>query len=79
MLELDLLLNRFLDQRYAGLDVAKRADFERLLGYQDQILQDWLLGQAVPADPALSALIVAIQDAMLQRPRASPNDPSVSS
>jgi len=66
MLELDLLLNRFLDQRYAGLDPTGRADFVRLLGYQDQILQDWLLGQAVPADPALSALVSAIQAAMLQ-------------
>ncbi|NEX18117.1 MAG: succinate dehydrogenase assembly factor 2 [Halochromatium sp.] len=66
MLELDLLLNRFLDHRYAELNPAGRADFERLLGYQDQILQDWLLGQAVPADPALSALVAAIQAAMLQ-------------
>ncbi|MBK1619142.1 hypothetical protein CKO42_12000 [Lamprobacter modestohalophilus] len=71
MLELDLLLNRFLDQRYAELDSAGSADFERLLGYQDQILQDWLLGQAVPADPALSRLVAAIQDCMLEGPRAS--------
>lgn len=72
MLELDLLLNRFLDQRYADLDPAGRADFERLLGYQDQILQDWLIGQAVPADPALSGLVVAIQGCMLEGSRASP-------
>lgn len=74
MLELDLLLNRFLDQRYAALDSAGSADFERLLGYQDQILQDWLLGQAVPSDPALSRLVAAIQDCMLEGPQASSSD-----
>ncbi|WP_462322515.1 FAD assembly factor SdhE [Halochromatium sp.] len=71
MLELDLLLNRFLDQRYLDLDPAGRADFERLLGYQDQILQDWLIGEAVPADPALSDLVVAIQGCMLEGERAA--------
>lgn len=65
-LELDLLLNRFLDQRYAELDVAGRANFERLLGYPDQILQDWLIGQAVPADPTLTGLVEAIQGCMLE-------------
>lgn len=65
MLELDLLLNRFLDQRYAELDPAGRADFERLLGYQDQILYDWLIGQAIPADARLSDLVAGIRDTML--------------
>jgi antitoxin CptB len=64
MLELDLLLNRFLDRGYAALDGQGRHAFIRLLGYQDQILQDWLLGHAVPADPALSALVVQIRAAM---------------
>ncbi|WP_338074116.1 succinate dehydrogenase assembly factor 2 [Halochromatium glycolicum] len=67
MLELDLLLNRFLDSGYAALDGQGRADFVRLLGYSDQILQDWLVGQAVPADPALCRLITAIQHAMRAR------------
>jgi antitoxin CptB len=66
MLELDLLLNRFLDLRFVGLSIAERADFERLLGYQDQILQDWLIGQAVPADPSLAHLVVAIRGCMLE-------------
>ncbi|MEA3638450.1 MAG: succinate dehydrogenase assembly factor 2 [Lamprobacter sp.] len=69
MLELDLLLNQFLEQGYAELDPAGRADFERLLGYQDQILQDWLIGQAVPADPALSGLVVLIQGCLLEAAR----------
>lgn len=64
MLELDLLLNQFLDDAYAALDHERQADFVRLLGYSDQILYDWLIGQAVPADPALGALVALIQQAM---------------
>jgi len=64
MLELDLLLNRFLDAGYAELSAAERANFNRLLGYQDQILYDWLMEQSVPAEPALRALVDRIQNAM---------------
>lgn len=64
MLELDLLLNHFLRHGYAELDDDDRRVFERLLGMQDSILQDWLIGQAVPADARLTALIARIQAAM---------------
>lgn len=63
MLELDLLLHRFLEAGYHGLDERGRADFVRLLGYPDPILQDWLIGGAVPADPALCRLIPVIREA----------------
>lgn len=63
MLELDLPLNRFLDLGYAALSPSERVDFVRLLGYPDQILLDWLYGQAVPADPALGALLGPIRAA----------------
>lgn len=56
MLELDLLLNRFLDEGYAALDAAGRVDFVRFLGFPDQILLDWLLEQSVPAEPAMAAM-----------------------
>ena len=64
MLELDLLLNRFLESAYADLSVQQRTDFVRLLGYQDQIIYDWLMSQAVPADPDLRDLVARIQAAM---------------
>ncbi|NBC15192.1 MAG: succinate dehydrogenase assembly factor 2 [Gammaproteobacteria bacterium] len=64
MLELDLLLSRFLETGFAALDAAGRADFVRLLGYQDQILHDWLMGQAVPADAAMRRLVGQIRAAM---------------
>ncbi len=60
MLELDLLLNQFLDTGFMRLDAARRAEFVRLLGYQDQIIHDWLMGQAVPADAALRRVVAAI-------------------
>ena len=65
MLELDLLLNRFLDIGFAGLDAAQRVSFNRLLAYQDQILYDWLMGHAVAADAELRGLIQRIRQAML--------------
>ena len=64
MLELDLLLSRFLEVGFPALDAAGRADFVRLLGYQDQILHDWLMGQAVPADAAMRRLVGQIRAAM---------------
>jgi antitoxin CptB len=64
MLELDLLLNRFLETGFARLDTIGRADFVRLLGYQDQIIYDWLMGQAVPADATLRQLVAGIRAAM---------------
>lgn len=64
MLELDLLLNRFLDIDYADLSPQQRIDFVRLLGYQDQIIYDWVMSQAVPADPALRDLVIRIQAVM---------------
>lgn len=65
MLELDLLLNRFLDLGFADLDPGQRATLERLLAYQDQILYDWLMGHAVPADAAIRDLLQQIRRAML--------------
>jgi antitoxin CptB len=64
MLELDLLLNRFLDVAYPSLSTPQRGDFVRMLGYQDQIIYDWLMSQAVPADPSLRDLVARIQAAM---------------
>ena len=65
MLELDLLLNRFLETRFPDLGAAERAAFNRLLGYQDQILYDWLMGHAVPADAELRELLERIRRAIL--------------
>jgi antitoxin CptB len=63
MLELDLLLTGFLETGYQDLDEKAQRAFVRLLGYQDQILHDWLIGQAVAADRELRDLVTRIRDA----------------
>ena len=65
MLELDLLLNRFLDQGYAQLSEEARADFVRMLGEQDQSLFDWLMNQVEPPESAYASLVKRIRDAAL--------------
>ena len=52
----------------ALIDAACRGDlaaFNRLLAYQDQILYDWLMGHAVPADADIRDLVQRIRRAML--------------
>lgn len=57
MLELDLLLNNFVDKKAAQLDEQQRRTFEQLLSYPDQTLFDLLLGEAVSSDTLISKMI----------------------
>jgi antitoxin CptB len=50
MLELDLLLGRFLETRYAKLDTAQREWFSRLLAAPDVELAAWIAGTSEPPD-----------------------------
>lgn len=61
MLELDILLGQFLEQRFAALTALQQQAFEDLLNYPDQILYDYLLGASRPANPALSHVIDQIR------------------
>lgn len=61
MLELDLLLNNFVDKKVAGLSQPQRQAFELLLTYPDQTLLDLLLGNAVSSDAEISSLVQQIQ------------------
>lgn len=61
MLELDILLNRYLDRAYARLDSRKTALLLQLLDYPDQVLQQLLVNGEPSADPALTALIAEIR------------------
>ena len=65
MKELDLLLERWLADRYPNACPESRAAFERLLEAQDAELAGWLLGRERPADAAVAELV----DEMLARPR----------
>jgi antitoxin CptB len=62
MLELDLFLQRFLQERYATLSATEQQTFERLLDNQDQDLFAWLTGRAAPADPLLVGMVEMVRE-----------------
>lgn len=59
--ELDLILGRFLEAGYSGLDARQRELFERLLDCEDDLLQLWLLGYAKPEDAALAEIVAIVR------------------
>lgn len=61
MLELDLLLQGFLDKGYVRLDAAGRACFAQLLDYPDQVLIEWLMGRMIASDKDVAQLIERIR------------------
>ncbi len=56
MLELDLVLNRFMDRHYRGLDAAQRHAFGELLELQDHELWEVIAGLAPAPRPELAAV-----------------------
>ncbi len=63
MLELDLLLEAFLQRGYDGLTEAEQRLFIRMLDFEDQLLLDWLMGHVVPADRGICQLLEKIRAA----------------
>ena len=61
MLELDLLLNNFVDKAASKLSVKEAESFDLLLSYPDQTLLDLLLGNTQSSDPAISVIVQQIQ------------------
>jgi antitoxin CptB len=61
MLELDLLLNNFVDKKAESLSREQHEAFERLLSYPDQTLHDLLLGDAVSSDSLLADIVRQIR------------------
>ena len=61
MLELDLLLNNFVDKAVIDLSAEQKQTFEMLLSYPDQTLLDLLLGNAVSSDASIASLVQQIQ------------------
>ena len=56
MRELDILLTRYVDERFAGASSAEQEAFRRLLDTQDALLYAYCLGQQRPP-PQIAALI----------------------
>lgn len=60
LLELDVLLNRFLDNQYSHLNKEQQQNFSDLLEQSDQNLIDWLL-QGQQPDAQFSELVARIK------------------
>ena len=60
MLELDLVLERFMKAGYDSLTDTQKVDFEELLRCQDQDLWRWFLQSEQPSDPKLANLVALI-------------------
>ena len=63
MLELDLLLQNFIEHGFDQLDETQREVFERLLAAQDQSLIEWLMERETPDDKEFIPIIAAIRAA----------------
>lgn len=63
MLELDLMLEAFVDKVWPTLSEAEHATFDTLLDYPDQLLFDYLLGNGVPTDGEMMRVIEQIRQA----------------
>jgi antitoxin CptB len=61
MRELDIVLSRFLDEDFAQLSPAQRAQFATLLDVSDPDLYDWVLQRGAPPPAEFQALIVRLQ------------------
>jgi antitoxin CptB len=60
MLELDLLLTRFLTEKIDTLDELQAQLLDRLLTYPDQDLFDWLMARKQCDDPSLKPMLELI-------------------
>lgn len=63
MLELDLMLESFVEKRYFDLPVKTKKAFHQLLKCQDQILLDYLMGRDVPNDKDVADVAKQVRDA----------------
>jgi len=57
MRELDLVLQRFFDDRYDHLSEEGKQAFKKLLDQEDRDILQWLLGHTTPSDQQLGQLI----------------------
>ena len=61
MLELDLMLNRFVSEHLDELNEQQVARFEQLLTYPDPDIYLWLMGSEVPYEQELIDIVAFIR------------------
>ncbi len=57
LLELDVVLMRFLDHHFETLSRQERIVFDRLLDYADNDLWNFITGKQMPPDPEIARII----------------------
>ncbi len=57
LLELDLVLNSFLDEHYASLNEMQIGAFKELLEFPDQELLNLIMARVEPADGRMNAVL----------------------
>jgi len=62
--ELDIVMNRYLQERYSTASVEEQASFNELLDIEDPIIFDWMLNKTQPEAENLQALIKILQGIM---------------
>ncbi|MDX1346412.1 MAG: succinate dehydrogenase assembly factor 2 [Sedimenticolaceae bacterium] len=62
MRELDFWFLNYLEHAYADASREEQLTFQRLLGYQDQEIFDWMLETAQPTDATLREMVVSIRE-----------------
>jgi succinate dehydrogenase flavin-adding protein (antitoxin of CptAB toxin-antitoxin module) len=63
LLELDLLLERFVAQHLDALDADQTGVFKELLAFEDNDLLDLVMGRAEPANTRLNAVLAILRSA----------------
>jgi antitoxin CptB len=61
MLELEVLLQSFLDRVYPVLAEREQRAFQTLLTYPDPQLLDWLMGRTVAADTEIADVVARVR------------------
>jgi antitoxin CptB len=61
MLELDLVLQAFLDHHYDHVPLAMRRAFETLLSYPDALLLEYIMGRITPTDRILADVVTRLR------------------
>ncbi len=61
MLELDLILQRFMRQHFEGLDPEERRAFEELLDLPDNDLLDVVMGRTAPAAQRFQSVVALLR------------------
>jgi antitoxin CptB len=66
MLEMDLMLGNFLDNRFSNLTAAQACEFARLVEMEDQDLRPLILGKRVSDDPIQAEVLAMLRDVRLK-------------